>query len=98
MLISNSLISSLKNFLKRIYKQKTLKRPEKQKSTLLYSHSFSTFLEAFSKSISTNLKSAYNFAFFDTQIDLCFWVIVALFANFECKCAKTVHFQAFCKK
>jgi hypothetical protein len=27
-----------------------------------------------------------------------FWVILALFANFECKCEKTEHFQTFCKK
>ncbi len=39
--------------------------------------------------------------FFYTHIDISkeklVWVIIALFANFNCKCEKTVHFQTFFK-
>ncbi len=50
------------------------------------------FFVNFFKTFSTDSKSAWNSAFFDTHIEFfnkkIFWVILALFANFEAKCAK----------
>ncbi len=52
-----------------------------------------TFLGAFFKTFSTDLKSVYNAAFFETQIEFlnkkfCFALtIYALFLSLECKCS-----------
>jgi hypothetical protein len=52
-----------------------------------------TFLGAFFKTFSTDFKSAYNSAFFETHIEflnkkISFSLkIYALFLSFECKCA-----------
>jgi hypothetical protein len=57
------------------------------------SHVFANnlFLVHFFKTFSTDLKSARNFAFFDTFFDFSkkkfFKVILVLFSNFDCKCA-----------
>jgi hypothetical protein len=49
------------------------------------------FFVHFFTTISTDSKSAWNSAVFDIFLDFLqkkFWVILALFANFEAKCAK----------
>ncbi len=45
----------------------------------------------FFKTFSTDSKSAWNSAFFDTQIEWMkknFWLLFALFVDFDCKCAQ----------
>jgi hypothetical protein len=49
------------------------------------------FMLHFFKTFSTDLKSAWNSAFFDTHIEFfnkkSFLLLLALFVNFDCKCA-----------
>jgi hypothetical protein len=59
------------------------------------------FLGLFLKAGINEFEISIKFNVFLTRIDIfpenCFGVIIALFANFKCKCEKTVHFQHFAK-
>ncbi len=81
----------------KMYQKKVISKNVTEKCTFFtFTHvrqtcfAYNFFLVHFFTTFSTDSKSAWNSAFFDTSFDffkkIFFWVILVLFLNFDCKC------------
>ncbi len=83
---------SCKKCTKKSYQRKSWTNMSKKwKKAFFPSHFCYLFMVHFFITFSTDSKSAWNSAFFDTHIEFCskkiFLLLLALFLDFDCKCA-----------